>query len=182
MRAVNLMGVLLLLSAAVFAGDKIDPLNVKAGLWEVTTTTNSRGNPTIPAERLERMSPEQRAQVEQYLKSRAAQPAKTRTTRRCLTEEDVKKTIFDGLPQNASCQRTVITSTSRESTVRENCTEQGQNLTILYHITAVDSENVKGVYQSENTGESNWSISGEVNARRIGPMCEKTEREELERK
>jgi hypothetical protein len=183
MRAIRFFGMLLLVPATAYAGDKIEPLNVKAGLWEVTTTTNPpSGKPTIPAEQLEKLSPEQRAQVEQYLKSRASQPAKTRIAKHCLTEEDVKKTLFDDLPQNASCHRTVITSTSHESTVRETCMEQGQNLSLLYHVTALDAENVKGEFKSENSGESNWSVSGEFTAKRIGAMCEKTERDESDRK
>ena len=36
------------------------PLNVKPGLWELTSDTERSGAPQIPAEALAKMSPEQR--------------------------------------------------------------------------------------------------------------------------
>jgi hypothetical protein len=41
--------------------NKLEPLNVKIGLWENTTTISSSGAVGIPPERLAKMSPEQRA-------------------------------------------------------------------------------------------------------------------------
>ena len=59
MLAVLFMGVLLLLPATVYPQDKIEPLGMNAGLWEVTTTTNSpKDGPTISAEQLEGLSPD----------------------------------------------------------------------------------------------------------------------------
>jgi hypothetical protein len=61
-----LLGIVLLLSLTVMAADKIQPLNVKLGLWETTHTTTTSGQMPIPPEMLAKLTPEQRAKMEEY--------------------------------------------------------------------------------------------------------------------
>src|ERR1700676_2872864 len=70
-----LSSTLICLSAEVvlLAAGKVQPLNVKTGLWQVSTTTTMSGLPDIPPEmqaRLDQMTPEQRAKMEAMMKSR----------------------------------------------------------------------------------------------------------------
>ena len=63
----------LLASVVLRAAGKVQPLNVKTGLWQVSTTTTMSGLPEIPPDmqaRLDQMTPEQRAKMEAMMKSR----------------------------------------------------------------------------------------------------------------
>jgi hypothetical protein len=55
------LGFAFLFCGAAWAADNVQPLDVKLGLWESTTTMEHSGAPPIPAEVLARLSPEQRA-------------------------------------------------------------------------------------------------------------------------
>ena len=57
------------MSAPTF--DKITPPNIKTGLWEMSETHTMTGMPpmSIPPEALARMTPEQRAQMEEHMKN-----------------------------------------------------------------------------------------------------------------
>ena len=63
-------------SAGLWATDKYEPLNVKTGLWEVTTTVSTSGQMPIPPDLLAKLTPEQRAKFEQQMSGRSLQPAK----------------------------------------------------------------------------------------------------------
>jgi hypothetical protein len=49
-----------------------DQLNVKLGLWEVTSTTHTSGMPPLPKAMLDQMTPAQRAQMPSSRKPKAA--------------------------------------------------------------------------------------------------------------
>ncbi len=64
-----------------------ESLNVKPGAWEMTVTTVTSGMKLSP-EMSAKMSPQQRAQMEQMIKSREGKPHMM-TAQSCLTKEDV---------------------------------------------------------------------------------------------
>lgn len=71
----------------VMADAQAESLNVKPGAWEITVTTLTSGMKLSP-EMSAKMSPQQRAQMEQMLKAREGKPH-TMTAQSCLTKEDV---------------------------------------------------------------------------------------------
>src|SRR5262245_49843809 len=86
MRFHLVLTLLVLSSSALFAADKLQPLNVKIGLWEVTHTMSMSGMPPIPAELLAKMTPEQKAQLEERMKARSAEPPHSTTEKQCVTK------------------------------------------------------------------------------------------------
>ncbi|HTE88846.1 MAG TPA: hypothetical protein VK639_07845 [Terriglobales bacterium] len=70
-----LAGLVMLSSVTVWAADKLQPLNVKTGLWETTTTRITSGEIPIPAEMLARLTPEQRAKMEARMKANSQRKA-----------------------------------------------------------------------------------------------------------
>src|ERR1051326_794273 len=46
------------------AGVKLQPMDVKPGLWETNTTMTVAGEMPVPAEMLNRLTPEQRARID----------------------------------------------------------------------------------------------------------------------
>ena len=64
-----LLGILLVCAVGGVAAQSLEPLHIKTGLWEVSIKMN--GTIPIPPEALAKMPPEQRAKIEERLKSRA---------------------------------------------------------------------------------------------------------------
>src|SRR4030095_12433973 len=124
MRRTSTLALLLLLAILGWTADKIQPLNLKVGLWEVTHTTSMSGSPPIPAELLAKMTPEQRAKLDERMKARAADPPKTSVEKSCVTAEDLKKdTLF--ADDDKTCARTVTSSTANKLEMRVVCEEEG---------------------------------------------------------
>src|SRR5690348_14518665 len=72
------------------AGVKLQPMNVKPGLWETTTTITVAGEMPIPAEVLNRLTPEQRARMEARMKANSSGHTNTNTHKSCVTKEDLE--------------------------------------------------------------------------------------------
>ena len=133
----------------LLAADKIQPIDAKLGLWEITSTQQMQGMPvtggsapSIPPETLAKMPPEQRAQVEAMIKQRSGQPT-VRTTQSCVTKEKLDKAPF--AEQRESCTRTIISSTSKTFEMHQECTEKnGMQTTADAKYEVVGDTTMKG--------------------------------------
>jgi hypothetical protein len=126
---------------AGWAAENLTPLDVKLGYWETTVTTVRTGAQTVPPELLEKMTPEQRARLEERLK--ASQGPQTHVTKRCVTKEDLNKS-FGAYVENPACKRTIVTSTSSRQEFQIECTERGMASTGTVRVEAIDSEHITG--------------------------------------
>lgn len=82
------------LAAVVAAGANAQMVQRKPGLWEVQMSASGAGIGAMPNmnERMAQMPPEQRAQMEAYMKQRGMSfGANSMTTRYCLTPQDVSE-------------------------------------------------------------------------------------------
>jgi hypothetical protein len=129
---------------------KIQPLNVKPGLWETTTTRKTSGASPIPPETLAKLSPEQRARLEQRMNTNTGGNTNTLTERHCVTKEDVEKADFG--QGKGECTYTVETSTSTQGKGTYSCDVEGMKVNGDLDITATDAEHIKG--------SSHGSLSG----------------------
>lgn len=156
-------------SVAISAVDKIQPLNIKVGLWEVTTTMNSSAQMPIPASLLEKLTPEQRARVEERMNSRSSSSAKAIKSRHCLSQEQLDRgASFGEVPK--FCTPTILSSTPSKMEIRAECTENGVKWEVRARFEAIDSENVKG--QTESSGDDHTLNSNSTfTAKRIAPVC-----------
>ena len=154
---------LFLLAPLIFAAD-YKPLDVKTGLWENTMTTQMTGMPPIPDELLAKMSPEQRARMEEARKAREAKGAQTSTHKSCITKEDLNKPLNFGDDKGA-CTRTFTTSTSTRQEIHMECAMGNIKSSGDVKIEALNSETVKGTGQMSSTGggpgmKMNMTFSG----------------------
>ena len=162
----------LVVSAAQVVGPRqIHPLDVKTGLWEVTSTPQVGAMPPMPPH-LGRLTPEQRAKIEERWKANAAERAKPRprilvSPRKKLTNE----TPFG--EHKPSCKRTVLTSTSSTLEVQEQCAEANRTkLDVTFRVEAVNSENVKGVVEAAMSGGGRaMKTSSEITGKWVSPVC-----------
>jgi Protein of unknown function (DUF3617) len=174
MRTRLFTGLILTSSVAVWAADKVQPLNVKAGLWEVTTIVTTSGELPIPAALLEKLTPEQRARIKDRIDARKSEPARTTIKEQCLT----RKQLDSGIPfspDRKSCTRTVLTSTGSKVDVRVECLDQGIKTDGIFQVEALSSGNVKGAVSFSATGGDGAINSTSIfTAKWIGPSCSPT--------
>src|SRR5690606_32890632 len=78
-----------------------ETLNVKTGVWEITSTSTLSGAPGLPPELLEQLSDEQRAEVEKRLKD-ASDRAYTDVSRECVTELDLRNPFESANPDECT--------------------------------------------------------------------------------
>jgi len=96
-------------------------LDIKPGLWKVTTTNRMSGPLPIPEADLARLSPAQRAKFEAAMKAAAANMGMPHVFEECLTAKE----IADGLKLNAaepSCHRTILSRSPTRLRIHESCT------------------------------------------------------------
>src|SRR5579863_8783534 len=120
-----LAGVIFLFQAASPATEKIQPLNTKLGLWEVTVTMSHSGQPPIPADVLARLTPQQRAMMEERMKANTGGDSKPIVRKNCVTKEKMENGSNFVADDKQMCTRKVITSTSSKLEMQFSCAMQG---------------------------------------------------------
>jgi hypothetical protein len=126
------------------------PLGVEVGLWEVTTEMK-QGRTTLPRNVLDRMTPEDRKDYEENLRKSASIP-KVRSTRICVTPEDLKAGVFNALLKapETPCKYRVKSGTATHQDVDLKC--QGNGGPYLRHVTldADSRESLRSILVAPN--------------------------------
>ena len=171
MRTTIIVVLILTASFSVLAADKYVPLNVKAGLWEVTMTSTISGLPPIPAATLDKLTPEQRATIEERMKAMPSQAGKPSTYKNCLTQDDLNKGFsLDRNPK--SCKYTILSSTKTELAMHMDCTDKDMAMQGQGRFEVIDSGDVKGHFQGSATGNGRTMNSeATYRAKWISPVC-----------
>ena len=162
---------LALILLALSLSAQAEPLKVKPGLWETTTTTEMKGA-SRPAN-LDKLTPEQRAKVEKKLAERVRK--ETRTVQACLSEAQIKSgDTFLGKSHQASCARTFETQTDGDLVASINCA--GANaMTGRVEMHAADPEHMGGrvdmIYGA--AGRLQLATRSDVASRWLGSDCGK---------
>jgi len=168
--------VLVLLAGAASAADAPAPLDVRPGMWEGTTTTETTGAPPIPPEILAKMTPEQQAMLQARMKTGTSQGPKTTVTKRCITKEQVNKGLTFG-DEHGSCQRTVVSGSSSKQEIRLECGNGGMKATGTIRIEAIDPEHVKfSVQVTSGDGSHSMKINSTGNSKWLSAPCTSDEK------
>lgn len=171
MRRTILAGLLVALSVCVLAENKIQPLNIKTGLWESTTSFIMSGTPPIPAEVLAKLTPEQRARMEERMKASNGDKAQTTTDRSCLTKEKLDEDYL-ALGKKQDCTQNVVTATSSKAEVRFTCQHDNVKLSGIIRVEALNTENVKGSGDtSASDGEHTMKGTTTFTSKWLGADC-----------
>ena len=140
-------------------------LDVKPGLWEITSKGKVEGAPPIPPDVLAKLTPEQRAKMEAAMSGAAANGAAPRARKSCVTQQDLQKS-FTSLEQSPkeNCRSTVIKNTARVVELHQECTGERQ-MTGDFHFEAASREAMTGtvkVMMSDGTRTmtSNHEVTG----------------------
>jgi hypothetical protein len=80
------------------------------------------GQMPIPEEQLAKMTPEQRTRLQAAMQSGMANGSKPRVYKECMTPEKIARGFeMDRGADEASCKRTIVSSTSSELTLHDEC-------------------------------------------------------------
>src|ERR1700761_2127321 len=96
------------LGAAVITAAVAATLDVKPGLWEVTSQGEASGMPPIPPQALAQMSPEQRAQAMAAMQGAMKRMNQPNVTRSCITQKMLDRGLDFQHPNNETCKQTVV--------------------------------------------------------------------------
>jgi hypothetical protein len=171
MRKAVLLGSLYLWAPVILAAGEVKPLDIKVGLWEVTTTVTTSGQMPLPPDLMSKLTPEQRSKMEERMKAQSGGKSKTTTRKECITKEKLQEGTAFG-EEKKSCTRNVITSTSSKTDMRVECTEQGIKTDGTFQVEALSAESVKGsahvkTFDSGHTMNVNSTYAGKW----IGGTC-----------
>src|SRR5690349_1232796 len=103
--------------------------DLKPGLWEIATTTESTGAPPIPADFLAKLTPEQQAKFQAAMQARMNHP-RQHTYQKCMTREEIDDPGAL-LKESDNCKPTILSKSSNSAKVKVICSGE-MNSTILY--------------------------------------------------
>ncbi len=127
-----------LLSFLVFAQESRKP-----GLWETSVTVQMPGM-GIPEDRLAKMTPEQRAQVEAMMSSRLGRGAQPTTNRSCETPETLKREQTYGADRGKTCKSTPVSSSGSKQVIQLSCENENMKSDGTITVDTPDSEHFNG--------------------------------------
>jgi len=154
------------------AADLVKP-DIKPGLWEVTSHPQISGQMPIPEEELAKLTPERRAKVEAAMQSSMASAAKPRVYKECMTAEKIAKGFETADPsEGGSCKKNVITSSSSELQLREECSRPDGKTTVDVHFQISGGVRMTGTINAVMTaGSRTMNMNSKLEGKWLGSSC-----------
>jgi Protein of unknown function (DUF3617) len=163
----------ILSSSAFWAADQLQPPDLKTGLWETTmihSPVAGLAMPTIPPEALAKLTPEQRARMEEMMKNKGTSPTTT-TTKSCITKEKLEKDLAFR-DERSQCTHTVLSSSGRGFEVKLHCTEKDSTSDGTFKLEVINPESAKGALHMVVSGNGqNMKVDSTFTSRYLGPSC-----------
>ena len=152
-------------------------LDVRTGLWEMTTKRSSTGMPEPPQmpamspEMLAQLPPAQRAQIENMMKTRRNVAPGVHVQKFCITQASLEKTPDFG-PAERDCTRTKNSRTARGWQVQEVCRSGGGKQTMNIRYDVMNRETIKGTVDiAMRDGREAITMKQEMRGRWLGSDC-----------
>jgi hypothetical protein len=134
--------IVLLTAIGVTAGVSLasaETLDVKTGLWEVTTQGTTTGMPPIPPAVMAQMTADQRA----AMMAAMGNSDNPDVTRSCITAKTLQRGLDFNEGERNNCTRKVLSSTPRQIDMRMECSGEQKTMG-TFHIDVVDRETITG--------------------------------------
>lgn len=144
-------------------------LNVKLGLWEITSTMRFSGVPPLPKEVLDKMSPQQRAKMIADLKAASQEEPEAETGSECITQDDLDKPFQSG--NSDDCTQTVVRTTRTSQEIRLVCTGKTSG-SGTFKVNTPNPESMNGTLDLKaGDGPDAFVIKGTLKGRWLGADC-----------
>jgi hypothetical protein len=169
-------------AVAVARAADLPMLNVKLGLWEITTHPQVNGKLPITDEQLEKLSPEQRAKFEAAMQAAIARGAQPRLFKECMTPEKRSRGFNAGSDQSKNCQQNLVTNTPSEFEMHRECTSEDGKQSTSVHFRVVSSDHVSGTVNSLiSHGTKTMTVNSTMEGTWLGANCGSVTDIELEK-
>ena len=153
-------------------------IDVRTGLWEMTSERTTSGMPqmpkmpAIPPEVLAKMTPAQRAQIQAAMGARSKPKSGRRVKKVCVTAETLRKGDALGMDRDPSCKRTKDTRSARLWQLQETCVSRGRKRTLDVRYEAANRETIDGTVDVAMTdGTHNIRMKQVMHGRWLGADC-----------
>ena len=175
-----------LVSLAVTAGAQAAELtkpNIKPGLWEVSINPKISGEMPIPEDQLAKMTPEQRARLEAAMKSHMANGTKARVYKECMTPEKIARGFaIDPHGDDSACKRNVVSSSSKELTLHDECNKPERKTVTDVHFEVKDGTQMSGKINVVMTSAGKtMTVNNTMQGKWLGANCGTVKDAELEK-
>lgn len=146
-----------------------DKLDVKPGLWEITSTNHISGVPPLPKEWQDKVTPQQRAEMQAAFKKEAAKGSQTDVERECITKEEADRPFSVGDAKD--CTQTVGRTTRTTQEVKLTCTGEFKGAGLL-RVSTPTPETMSGTLDLQlGNGPDSMKIKSQLQGRWLGPDC-----------
>jgi hypothetical protein len=161
---------------------EVPQLNVKLGLWEVTTHPQVNGNLPITDEQLQKLPPDQRAKFEAAMQAAIARGAQPRVFKECMTAEKRSHGFNAGSDQSKNCQVTLVTNTASEFESHRECSSEDGKQSTSVHFRVVSTDRVSGTVNALiSHGPKTMTVNSTMEGKWLGPDCGSVKDIELEK-
>lgn len=159
----------LTLSALSVAAAAPERLNVKLGLWEMTSLMRFSGVPPLPKDVLDRMTPQQRAKMIADLKAASEEEPEPETSSECITQEDLDKPFNSS--NSEDCTSTIVRTTRTTQEIRMVCTGKTKG-SGTFKVNTPTPETMNGTLDLKaGDGPDAFTIKGTIKGRWLGADC-----------
>lgn len=159
--------VLACVSLPLFAASA-EQLNVKPGLWEITSVTRTSGMLPLPKALMDTLTPQQRAAMAAEAKADAANPSKD-TSRECITQKDLEKPFHSADMDN--CKQSIVATTRTTQEARIVCGGEHKGSGV-FRISTPTPETMSGTLDLKvGEGADAFTLKGQLSGRWLGADC-----------
>jgi uncharacterized protein DUF3617 len=146
-------------------------LDVKTGLWEITSIGATTGAPPIPPEALAQMTPEQRAKMESAMRAAIARNNQSHVSKSCITQRQLEKAPDFAEQHDKSCKQTVVTRTAAVVETRVECSGP-QKRSGTFRFQALSRETIRGeVSMVLSGGDKTMTSKFTLDGKWLGADC-----------
>jgi hypothetical protein len=170
MRSIRSLGTTAMIAGltAALVAQGAPKINVKMGLWEVTSTTNMSGD--VPMPDTSQMTPQQAAAIKAAMGGMMG--PHTTTVKQCLTKEKFDQGM---LTDQKNCKTTIATNTATVLEVQMAC-DMGQGnqgkMSGLMHFEAPTPDTMAGTFKGTSSmGAQTMNITGTYAGKWVAADC-----------
>lgn len=157
------------LACMPLVGAAAEKLNVKTGLWEITSVTQFSGVLPLPKELREKMTPEQLKAIAEQTKANAADGPARDTSQECITEKDLEQPFQAA--DTRDCKQTIVTSTRTAQELRFVCEGEYKGGGVM-KVSTPTPETMKGTVDLKlGEGPDPFTLKGTLSGRWLGADC-----------
>ncbi len=119
-------------------------LNVRPGLWQMSSSGETHGAPPIPTEMLARLPPAQQARIKAAMAASMQHAAKAHVYKYCVTEKSLRRGFNPVEDSAGNCKAAIVKSSGSTLDVREECSGRHEHGSGHVHFEALNAQTVNG--------------------------------------